>query len=154
MCKILNENLSSRAAENNTMSCRDKIVGSQKQWRAVGTSDHGETCTVHTSLIIHASKKLIYFHVCFPYFYVLQLFFDPQLSASLKLFFHWVCHISFVPPSLILMWSPSNPGSWTIIIHQILISGPCSPSLCSLSLFMSLFYSFPKFFIFYFSFPF
>lgn len=78
-----------------------------------------ETCAVHTSLIIS-------------YFHVLQLFFAPQLGAALKWFFHWVCHISFVPPSLILMWSPSNPGSWTIIIHQILISGPCSP-LCALS---------------------
>lgn len=126
------------------MSRMDKIVDSQKQWKAVGTSGHGETWTVHTSLIIHASfQKLIYFYVCFSYFHVLQLFFAPQLGAALKWFFHWVCHISFVPPSLILMWSPSNPGSWTIIIHQILISGPCSP-LCSLSLFMSLFYSFPQ----------
>lgn len=48
------------------MSRRDKIVDSQKQWRAVGTSDH-ETCTVHTSLIIHATYKKLIYILCLPF---------------------------------------------------------------------------------------
>lgn len=70
-------------------------------------------------------------------------------SLSLSL-----CLIFSFPPSLIL-WSLSNPGSSTVIIHQILI---CVfwflPPSCSLPLFISPFHSFLKFLIFTFHFLF
>lgn len=82
---------------------------------------------------MRASKELIYFYVSLSYFHLPQLLFSLQTSAFFLSFFLSLslCRIFSFPPSLILIWSPSNPGSSPIITHQILISmffGCCPPA--------------------------
>lgn len=81
----------------------------------------GPRPSISLQLFMQASKELIYFYVSLSHFHLPQFLFPLQISTAIILSF-WVCHIFSFPPFLILMWSLSNPGSSTIIIHQILIS--------------------------------